>query len=121
MYYSINKNSGVILMLFFFGFSAKAQVASSKPRTAFYNNKIDQKLSENPASKTPLKSQGQKQDLPSNGPLIKELANSKTKSPAIMLHVNSGISGQVNKSKLSSNSAGLKQKGYPLIKQNSTH
>ncbi|MEO6220368.1 MAG: hypothetical protein ABIO81_08070 [Ginsengibacter sp.] len=121
MYSSINKNSGVILILFFFGFSAKAQVASSKQHTAFYNNKIDQKLAESTASKPPLKSQGQKQDLPSNGTLIKELANSKTKDPAIMLHVNSSISGQVNKSRLLSNSAGLKQKGYTLIKQNNKH
>lgn len=117
---AINRNIGIVLILcFFFGFSAKAQLASSKPLTAFYNNKINEVLGESTATKISLKSQ--KQNLPSNELLIKNLANLKVKNPAIILHKNAAMFTQINKIKLPANSTELKQKGYPGSKPNNSH
>ena len=116
MYPAINKNIGAILILSCgFAFSAKAQVASSKPITAFYNDKINKQLAENTVSKFQSKSQERNLNLPGKNPALGEMANLKIKNPAIALHTSSHASAQ-EPGKLSANSTYLKQKGHPLIK-----
>ena len=108
----MNKNISAILILSCcFGFSAKAQVASSKPLTAFYNEKINEKLAESTASKSQSKSQNRSTNLPGKDPALNEMANFKIKNPAIALHTNSHASAQETKRKLPANSRDLQQKG----------
>ncbi len=116
MHPAINKKITAILILSCcFGVSVKAQVASSKVLTSFYNDITNEKLAESNVSKSKFKSQRQKQNLPSNDPVINEMANSKIKNPSIALHTNSQAFAPEIKSKLPS-FTDLQQKGHPLIK-----
>jgi hypothetical protein len=106
----------VLIVCCCFGYSAHAQLASSKNLSAFYTKKISEELSENNANKSLPPPQQNRHSFVSNDRSLNEMAESKIKNPSILQHKASETSPEKIKKNLPGNSAHLKQLGHPVIK-----
>jgi hypothetical protein len=116
MYPPIKKTFAIICILVCHFNVAKAQLASNRSLSQFYNNNTKEKLAEINTSKRQTISPPKKQNLASRDPLLKDIPNKKIKNPGIVLHKDAPRSIGEKKKNLPGNSAHLKQLGYPMVK-----